>query len=437
MKIDIVSPGTYTYGSMVLGGILRDRGHEVKISRSLTSNGEVTLLSLFSTLQLLDTSIKDFIASQERVYVGGPVGLCPEMVLGELEADAVVMGEGEAVVATLVEDGPEGVPGVAHKKDGRVVKSKAEPIDSLDHPMPLIPEDLREQNVRGANVYIETHRGCLGGCAFCQVPRFFGRNIRSRSIENVVQEVKEMKRLGVSRVSISGGTGSLFGYRSRINKDAFVELLSSLSEILGKRNLSVPDMRVDLVDEEVLEAVRDYTIGWVFYGLETGSNRILKMMRKGVTVEDGRRAVEMAKSLGVKVGGSFIVGYPTESREDFEDTMALLEDTMLDDVFVSIAEPIPGTPMAEQTLTVPRDDIPLYQEHKGEYEALKFSEAEARCFELMLHGEGCKPVPKALSEAVYNALLSETRGQGKDIIKVMALLDKYRAFLLQQKREMM
>jgi B12-binding domain/radical SAM domain protein len=246
----------------------------------------------------------------------------------------------------------------------------------------------------------------------------------------VVQEVKEMKRLGVRRVSISGGTGSLFGYHNRINKDAFVELLSALSEILGKRNLSVPDMRVDLVDEEVLEALRDYTIGWVFFGLETGSERILKMMRKGVTVEDGRKAVEMAKSLGVKAGGSFIVGYPTESREDFEDTMALLEDAMLDDVFVSIAEPIPGTPMAEQVLTSPRDEIPLRQEHKGEYEALKFSEAEARCFELMLHGEGCRPVPRALSEALYNAYLSETIGQGKDIIKVMALLDKYRAFLL-------
>jgi len=430
MKIDIISPGTYTYGSMVLGGVLSDRGHEVTISRSLVSKGEVTLLSLFSTLQLLDTRIKEFVAGQERVYVGGPVGLCPEMVLGELKADAAVIGEGEEVIAALVEEGPEGLLGVAYKMDGRVVKSKPEPIDVLDHTMPLIPEDLKEQNVRGANVYIETHRGCLGGCTFCQVPRFFGRNIRSRSIENVVQEVKEMKRLGVRRVSISGGTGSLFGYRSQINKDAFVELLSSLSEILGKRNLSVPDMRVDLVDEEVLEAIRDYTIGWVFFGLETGSERILKMMRKGVTVEDGRKAVEMAKSLGVKAGGSFIVGYPTESREDFEDTMALMEDAMLDDVFVSIAEPIPGTPLAEQVLTAPRDELPLYQEHKGEYGALKFSEAEARCFELMLHGESCKLVPRALSEALYSAYLSEARTQGKDITNVMALLDKYKEFLL-------
>jgi len=109
-----------------------------------------------------------------------------------------------------------------------------------------------------------------------------------------------MKRLGVKRVAISGGTGSLFGYRNKINREAFVEMIRSLSQILGKRNLSVPDMRVDLVDETVLEAVRDYTIGWVFFGLESGSDRILRAMRKGVTVEDNLRAVELAKSLGSK-----------------------------------------------------------------------------------------------------------------------------------------
>ncbi|NPV62337.1 MAG: TIGR04014 family B12-binding domain/radical SAM domain-containing protein [Methanotrichaceae archaeon] len=430
MKVDIISPGTYTYGSLVLGGILRDRGHQVRISRTPVSGGEVTLISLYSTLQLLDPSIKELTGPRDRVYVGGPVCICPEMVLGELSADAAVVGEGEDIVASLVESGPEGLPGVAYREDGRIVKSPPKPIMSLDHPLPLIPEDLKQQNVRGANVYIETHRGCLGGCTFCQVPRLFGRTIRSRSIENVLEEVREMKRLGVRRVSVSGGTGSLFGYRSQLNKDALIELLSSLSEILGKRNLSVPDMRVDLVDEEVLEAIRDYTIGWVFFGLETGSERILKMMRKGVSVEDGRRAVELAKSLGVKAGGSFIVGYPTESREDFEETMAFMEETMLDDVFVSIAEPIPGTSLAEQVLTSSREEIPLFQEHRGEYSSLKFLEAEARCFELMLHGESCKPIPRALSGELYNAYLAETRTQGADISRVMALLEKYRNHLL-------
>ncbi|MDD4163571.1 MAG: B12-binding domain-containing radical SAM protein, partial [Methanothrix sp.] len=181
MMVDIVSPGTYTYGSLVLGGVLRDRGHDIKITNKLQSRGGTVLLSLFSTLQLLDPKIRQFVAAKENVYVGGPVGLCPEMVLGELDARAVVTGEGEDVVAELVERGPEGLPGVAYRHNGEIIKSPPQPVRSLDHALPLIPDDLCRQNVRGANVYIETHRGCLGNCSFCQVPRFFGRSIRSRS----------------------------------------------------------------------------------------------------------------------------------------------------------------------------------------------------------------------------------------------------------------
>ena len=94
MKVDIVSPGTYTYGSLVLGGVLRDKGHDVKITSKLHSQGDVVLLSLFSTMQLLDPKIREFVAAKKNVYVGGPVGLCPEMILGELDARAVVTGEG-------------------------------------------------------------------------------------------------------------------------------------------------------------------------------------------------------------------------------------------------------------------------------------------------------------------------------------------------------
>jgi B12-binding domain/radical SAM domain protein len=338
----------------------------------------------------------------------------------------VVSGEGEEIVARLVENGPEELAGVAYSHEGEIIKSPPQPVGSLDHALPLIPDDLAQQNVRGANVYIETHRGCLGSCTFCQVPRFFGRSIRSRSIENIVAEVREMKRRGVQRIAISGGTGSLFGYRDQINREAFVEMIHSLSQILGKKNLSVPDMRVDLVDETVLEAVRDYTIGWVFFGLESGSERMLKAMRKGVTVEENRRAVEMARELGVKVGGSFIVGYPGESREDFQETMSFAEETMLDDVFVSIAEPIPGTPLSRQILDMPKEELALYQKHQGEYKALRLSEGEARCVELMLQGESSKPIPRALSQGLYNAYLDESRGQGRDIRRVIDLLDKYR-----------
>lgn len=427
MKTTIVSPKIYTYGSLVLGGILRERGHAVTITRDLSSSDEVTLLSLFSTSQLTDPEIRAFAKSSPRIYVGGPVGLVPEIVLGELEVDAVVVGEGEEVVSDLVERGASSeIPGIAFLQDGEVVKTDPVPVSNLDHVMPLIPEDLKSQNVRGANVYIETHRGCLGGCTFCQVPRFFGRSIRSRSLDNVLSEVREMRKMGVVRVAVSGGTGSLFGYGKEVNKEAFTSLLRSLAEILGPRNLSVPDMRVDFVDEEILEAVRKYTVGWVFFGIESGSKSILKAMKKGTTPEKNLEAVDLAHRCGVKVGGSFIVGYPGEAEEDYQATLDFMDEAMLEDVFASVAEPIPGTPLAKLALEHPKDENPLYQDHIGDYRALKLSEAEARCFNLLLHGQNCKPIPKIVDDATYAAFLDEVRTQGRDVRRVMALLEKYR-----------
>lgn len=427
MKTTIVSPKIYTYGSLVLGGILRDRGHAVSITRDLSSEGDLTLLSLFSTSQLLDPEIRELASRAPRIYVGGPVGLVPEIVLAELEVDAVVVGEGEEVVADLVEGGPsEEISGLAFLRDGVVVKTDPVPVTDLDHVMPLIPDDLRSQSVRGANVYIETHRGCLGGCTFCQVPRFFGRSIRSRSLENILAEVKEMKRMGITRVAVSGGTGSLFGYGKEVNKEAFITLLKSLAEILGPKNLSVPDMRVDFVDEEILEAVRRYTVGWVFFGIESGSPGILKAMKKGTTPEKSLEAVELAHQSGVKVGGSFIVGYPGETKEDYQATLDFMEEAMLEDVFASVAEPIPGTPLAKIALDLPREDNPLYRNHTGDYRVLNLSEAEARCFNLMLTGMSCKPVPRIVDDATYSAFLKEVRTQGRDVRRVMDLLEKYK-----------
>jgi B12-binding domain/radical SAM domain protein len=428
MKTTIVSPKIYTYGSLVLGGILRERGHAVTITRDLSTSGDVTLLSLFSSSQLLDPDIRDFAKRSPKIFVGGPVSLVPEIVLGELEVDGVVMGEGEEVVIDLVEKGPSSeIPGVAFLQEGEVVKTDPVPISDLDHVMPLIPEDLKDQNVRGANVYIETHRGCLGGCTFCQVPRFFGRSIRSRSLDNILAEVREMRRMGVSRIAVSGGTGSLFGYGKDVNKEAFITLLKSLAEILGPKNLSVPDMRVDFIDEDILEAVRRYTVGWVFFGIESGSEKMLKAMKKGTTPEKNLEAVDLAHRCGVKVGGSFIVGYPDETEEDYQATLDFMDEAMLEDVFASVAEPIPGTPLAKLALNYPKEENHLYREHAGDYRALKLSEAEARCFNLLLHGQNCKPIPKIVDEATYSAFLEEARTQGRDVRRVMDLLEKYRS----------
>ncbi|MEA1944790.1 MAG: methyl-coenzyme M reductase glutamine C-methyltransferase [Euryarchaeota archaeon] len=429
MKITIVSPDLYTYGSMVIGGILRDAGFDVTLTKNMdaTADADIILMSLYSTLHLLDTRIRDFASqSKKTIYVGGPVSAYPDIVLGELDVDAVVIGEGEESTLELLNNGiSEDVSGIAFRSDDEIIRTRPEPA-KIERPLPLIPDDIQNQSIRGANVYIETHRGCIGACGFCQVPKFFGTKIRSRSIEDIILEIEEFKRCGVRRIAISGGTSSLYQYEKSVNVNAFIELLQAIARVMGKRNVSVPDIRVDYINEEMLHAIHDYTMGWVYYGIESGSDKILKEMRKGVNSEKNVYAIELAQQCDVKVAGSFIVGYPGETIDDYQLTKDLIEDTFLDDIFVSIAEPIPGTNLSDLVLKTDDSKNPTFMKHEGEYKALKLTDSEARCFDLELHAQMCKSVPNILTDQLYNACLADARQQGSDVRAVTRLMQKYR-----------
>jgi B12-binding domain/radical SAM domain protein len=417
---------------MLIGGILENAGMEVTLDRSFEPCREkVLFLSLYSTQHLLDRRVLRYVQEHKDhggiIYAGGPVSAAPDMVLGELPVDAVVVGEGEKIVVPLLENGitPD-IQGIAFRTGEGVVIRAPDPPKTLERPLPHIPDNIGEQSIRGANVYVESHRGCLGACTFCQVPRFFGHQIRSRSIDDVLREVRAFKKKGARRISLSGGTGSLFGYREgQMNPGAFIELLSGMAEILGNVNVSAPDIRVDCINDEIMEALKKYTMGWVFFGIESGSDKILAQMGKGVSISRVRDAVEACRSHGLKVAGSFIVGYPTEANEDYEASREFVSDMGFDDVFVSIAEPIPGTPLEKLVIRTPRDENPLFCPTTGEYHALGFTVAEARCFELMIEADMHKPRIHIVTDQVFDLYLKETRKQGQEIRAVTELILKY------------
>jgi len=436
MQITIISPDMYTYGAMLIGGVLRAAGHQVTLSKKIEAQGAKTvMLSLFSTQHLLRKDIKEFVKQHRNTggncYVGGAVSAYPEIVLGELpELNAVCIGEGEEAVCKLAaEENPLNISGLAFLgEDGKILCTpRAFPGGLSPRPLPLVPKDISKENIRGASVYIETHRGCTGTCTFCQVPRFFGHKIRSRSIEEVVAEVWAFKQKGAKKLSISGGTGSLFQYRDgQINEKAFIELLARMAEIMGRENISCPDIRVDCISEAILQAVRKYTIGWIFFGIESGSDRILQNMGKGINTAQIRKAVDTCRKHGLKVAGSFIVGYPGETQKDFEATLDLVAELSFDDAFISIAEPIPKTPLANLVLKTPKENNPVYMPHSGPYKKLGLSEAEARAFELLMHADMFKPELRMISDEVFASYLEAVRQDGENVKQATELLFKYR-----------
>ncbi len=198
-----------------------------------------------------------------------------------------------------------------------------------------------------------------------------------------------------------------------------------MAGVMGPRNVSSPDIRVDCITDEVLDAIRRYTIGWVFFGIESGSDRVLRMMGKGATVRQVEEAVERCREHNLRVAGSFIVGYPGETERDYEATKDLIARLSLDDVFISSAEPIPGTPLAALAARTPREKNPSFIPHTGEYRALNLTESEARCFDLMMHADMYRPQIRLVTEEVYAAYLAEARKQGQDIRAATELILRY------------
>ncbi|ABR54567.1 Radical SAM domain protein [Methanococcus vannielii SB] len=438
MKVIIYSKDIYSYGAMLISGILKEKhNYDVKLVRNLSENNlflnsDVVIFSLYSTLNILDENIKNTIelikkSGKTRVYVAGPVSAYPEIILNELNLDGVILGEGELTTPEIILGGKNGL---AYFKNDEIIKNNVEKKPELDFSKIYIPKDIEKQTVRGANIYMETHRGCLGHCTFCQVPEFFGRDIRSKPLELILNEVKALKRRGVNRIAISGGTGSLYNFKNSLNRDNFIEMVKSVSEIIGKENLSIPDMRVDYIDEEILCAIRDYSIGWVFYGIESGSNELLKKMKKGTNTAKNLRAIKTAKECGVKVAGSFIVGHPDESEYDYLLTKDFIVDAELDDIFISAAEPIPGTELCKTVLNTKYEENPTFMVHSGQYRKYGLKENEARAYDLMMHSEMWKSNQKVITKNLAKVYLEEAKMQGADIRKVTELLFKYRNFII-------
>lgn len=181
----------------------------------------------------------------------------------------------------------------------------------------------------------------------------------------------------------------------------------------------MPDIRVDMVNPEVLEAISEYTNGWVFYGIESGSRRILRRMKKGISPDQVVDAVELAREYGLKVAGSFIVGYPSEEEDDYRETLELADELMLDDYFVSIAEPLPGTELGEEVVDLPPEENPVFM--KSENRRFE-SVAEERAFNLLLESYVFRSVPVPVTSQLLKSIFDEVRSQQEHIKTVTGML---------------
>lgn len=207
----------------------------------------------------------------------------------------------------------------------------------------LMPNELYiRPDTKEPMATIQTARGCPSQCVFCLTPEISGKRVRFRSPANVLEEMKECyKKHNIRNFFFKADTFT-------INPDWVKELCELIiaSELYGKIEFTA-NSRVRPLKKETLELMKKAGCFLVAFGFESGSDEMLKIMRKGTTVEENRQAAKWCKEIGLRFWGYFVIGFPWEKREDILLTKKLVLETDPDFIEVTIALPFYGTPMYE------------------------------------------------------------------------------------------
>lgn len=287
----------------------------------------------------------------EFVVVGGPDASewCDRYFANGV--DIIGTNEGERTLEELIPwlqqkglTGLENVRGIMYMKDGRVHRTPPrQAIADLDS-LPWPDRDVLDmeqyftawKSRHGeSSVSLITARGCPFHCAWCS-SEVFGHTHRQRSPKSVVDEMLMLKeRYNPDIMWISDDVLT-------INKKWTHEFVREVKA----RNAQHPYeclSRVDLVDRDILSGLRETGCFRIWYGAESGSQKILDGMRKETTVSQVREAARMTQEMGMQAGFFILLGYPEETTTDIRMTIDFLKETRPDVVGTSVAFPIKGT----------------------------------------------------------------------------------------------
>jgi radical SAM superfamily enzyme YgiQ (UPF0313 family) len=211
-------------------------------------------------------------------------------------------------------------------------------LDDLPLPMHhLLPWDAyRMPLIKGPYSFIVPSRGCPAGCKYCIKHVSYNYSVRLRSAENIMAELWSLKKLGVNNVM-------LYADLFTVNREQVIAICKAMIE--EKIDMKwMCNSRVDYVDEEMLKLMGQAGCHMISWGIESGSEEILKRARKGADPAKAEQALTWAKTAGIKNFGYFIIGLPGETEETIQQTITFSKKLPLNVAIFHIAAPYPGTP---------------------------------------------------------------------------------------------
>jgi radical SAM superfamily enzyme YgiQ (UPF0313 family) len=351
-------------GLMYLSASLRRAGYSVRhIDHTFLERREVleqierlrpAVIGIYCMITMQDEALS--LAAQVRgkalTVVGGPYPSGePETFVDSF--DLVAVGEGEETIVGIMEhlgDGRfEEVHGLVFKRDGgHVVKTepRVRSKDMSQLPLPYRGDVPNAEYIaywrrhwKDATTPLMSTRGCPFRCDFCH-KSVFGDLFSARPVESVVAEMREIADLGYDHIWMSDDLFTLNYKRTFQLAQAIEEAHLPLTwECLS---------RVTHVDRPLFDQMHRAGCKRIFFGIESGDENVLKEMKKGITPDQARAAVEACVGAGIKAAGFFMVGYLGETTDSLIRSINFSSSLPLDYVSYTIAYPLPGTGFYER-----------------------------------------------------------------------------------------
>ena len=280
----------------------------------------------------------------------------PDLVIGV--GGCVASQEGDAIMkrAPVVDMvfGPQTI----HRLPEMVTTRQQQLLPVVDITFPEVEkfDRLPQPSVDGPSAFVSIMEGCSKYCSFCVVPYTRGEEV-SRSVASVMQEVESLASLGVREIHLLGQ--NVNSYLGDIDGDQadLAELIYYVADVPGVERIRFTTSHPMDFSDNLVQAYADIPalVDHLHLPVQSGSDRILEAMKRGHTADDYRQRIKKLRAVrpNISLSSDFIVGFPGETQQEFDETMALIDEIGFDTSFSFIYSARPGTPAAGLVDEVP------------------------------------------------------------------------------------
>ena len=278
-----------------------------------------------------------------------------------------------------------------------------------------IAEDIPILRDFSQKAWVSVMYGCNNFCSYCIVPYVRGRE-RSRKPEAVINEVKELVKNGCTEISLLGQNVNSYGKDLEENID-FSDLLKMVNDVEGVERIRFMTSHPKDFGDKLIQTMKecDKVCHQMHLPFQAGSDRILKQMNRGYTKAEYLEKIAKLKEAipGISLSTDVIVGFPTETNEDFEHTLDVLREVEFDNIFSFIYSRREGTPAAKLDFVLSEDEIHKnfnkLLEVQNEISKRKNEAYVGRCEKVLVDGAS-KNDPNMLSGRLESSKVVNFRG---------------------------